>query len=117
MSFSDYQVHLWLGALNGYYVGCHFDDPNHAGAYASEISGDGYVRTQAFFTEPSNRTMWNVNVFGFAGLPACVITHFSIWDAKTKGNLRGSIELPDPKRILQGGGFTIIAGDLALSFA
>jgi hypothetical protein len=117
MSFSDYQVHLWLAALDGYWVALHFDDPLHAGAYASELSGDGYVRLQASFTDPANRTMWNENVLRFQGLSACVITHLGGWDAKTKGNLRWSIELPDPKRIVQGGGFTINTNELAISFA
>jgi hypothetical protein len=117
MSFTDYQVHLWLAAQDKYWVSLHFDDPVHAGAYASELSGDGYVRQQASYTSPANRTMWNQNNMQFAGLPACVITHMGGWDAKTKGNLRWSIELPDPKRIIQGGGFTIVQGQLALSFA
>ena len=117
MGFSDYQVHLWLNALDGYYVGAHFDSPIQAGAYASELSGDGYVRQQAFFTDASNRTMWNTNNFSFAGLPACVITHFAGWDAKTKGNMRWSLELPEPKRIIAGGGFTVVEGEMALSFA
>lgn len=117
MSFTDYRVHLWLAGMNGGWVGLHFDDPIHAGAYASELSGDGYVRTQASFTEPANRTIWNTNAMQFAGLPACVVTHMGGWDAKTKGNLMWSIELPEPRRVIQGGGFSIVQGELAVSFA
>lgn len=118
MSFTDYQVHLWLAdqQTTGRYVALHFDSPVHAGAYASELSGDGYVRQPVSFTTPANRAMWNTGVIRFAGLPAGQIFYLGGWDAITGGNLRWSSELPTPFRILQGGGYTIQPNELALSF-
>lgn len=117
MAFTDAKVHSWLSEMNGGWVGLHFDDPVHAGAYASEISGSGYVRAQVSLTEPTNRTAWSQNNLVFNGLNACVVSHMGGWNAKTQGDLDWSIELPEPKRIIQGGGLTIVVGQLALSFA
>lgn len=117
MSFTDYQVHLWLAdLLAGKYLALHFDSPIHAGAYASEISGDGYVRAQVDFTAPSNRAVWNTNTIKFSGLPASTLTYLGGWDARNSGNLLWSIELPTPARVLHGGGYTVLPNELALSF-
>lgn len=117
MSFSDYQAHLFLEQIQVGFVAAHFDNPIHAGSYASEISGDGYVRQAIQFNEPSNRTMWNVNVVQFAGMPASEIKFLAGWDARIQGNLTWWVELPEPRRVLQGGGWSIQPNDIAVSFA
>lgn len=119
MSFTDFQVHEWLeGLQGGMYAALHFDSPVHAGAYASEFSGEGYVRAKITFTVPSNRTMWNINVVSFAGLPANRILYIGGWDALNGGNLRWETQLPgEGVRVIQGGGYSVQPNDIALSFA
>lgn len=115
-NFTDDQVHAWL-AGTGTWVSLHFDSPLHAGAYASELSGDGYVRQSATFTTPTNRAIWNTNVIRFQGLPATVIVYLGGWNARTQGDLLWYEELTDPFRVLSGGGYTLQPQTLVLSFS
>jgi len=118
MGYTDRRVHIWLNEIKATpYISLHFDSPVHAGAYASEVSGEGYVRQKATYGNPSGRTMWNTNQMRFQGLGATVVTHIGGWDLQSKGNLEWEYELAEPARILQGGGYTILVGEIAHSFA
>ena len=45
---SDYRAHKWLGQLtSGFYLAVHHDNPDVAGAYASEVFGGGYARQRS----------------------------------------------------------------------
>lgn len=115
-TFSDYQAHRWLDALDPCYIALHFDSPFSAGAYASEFQGDGYARVLADLSPASGRTRWSENTLRWHGLAAGVITWIGGWDAATQGNLTWAAQLATPVRVLAGGGWAIPSGDLAISF-
>jgi hypothetical protein len=115
-TLSDYAVGLLLEQIrDNCWLGLHFDDPNLAGAYASEISGGGYTREKATFTTISNRTMWLDNSVQFDGLRGTKITHFGGWDSRRTGNVLFWVRLAVPKRISESKGFLIGANQLVIS--
>lgn len=115
--FSDSRVHGWLAELATCYVSLHFDNPDTAGAYASEVFGGSYVRCKTTFSIPSNRATWNTSLISFTGLPACTLTHMGIWDAAYNGNFWGGFELDPNIRCLPGSRFDRGLQQFALSFA
>ena len=115
MGFSDYQHNLWLSQLNSGWLALHFDNPEVAGAYSSEVFGGSYVRLPVDFSDPSSGVVFNSNDLTFPGLPSIVLTHVAGWDAKVNGNYLWSAALPTQQRILAGRSFTITAGTIALS--
>lgn len=114
--FSDYQVEKWLKELNNCYAALHFDNPQVASAYASEVFGGSYVRKKMAMTDPSARSTWNIAALSWTGLPQVLLTHIGFWDLSVNGNLLGSAPLAEVKRILNGGTYAIGATQLALSF-
>jgi len=114
--FSDYQVEKWLGELNNYWAALHFDNPQVASAYASEVFGGAYIRKKMTLTPPSSRATWNVTPLTWTGLPQVLLTHIGFWDKQYNGNLVGSSPLAAVKRILNGGTYALGAKQLALSF-
>jgi len=117
-SFSAYQVEKWLSDLNNTYAALHFDNPEVAGAYMSEISGGSYKRCKAQFTAPDNRSTWNSNDLAWTGLPGNVkLAFIAIWDAQVNGNYICSAPLDAVTRVAAGSSFRYAAGELALSFA
>jgi hypothetical protein len=113
---SDWQVEQWLAELSGdTWMALHFDNPDVAGAYNSELSGQGYARQKVTMGATANRAVWNSGAVIFAGLPASIITHICGWDAAVNGNLRFSIALPNPLRILAGSRQSFASGVLAVS--
>lgn len=115
-TWSNYQVEQWLSDLNGKWVGLHFDNPQVASAYASEVAGGSYVRKRLTITTPSSRTAWNAAALTWTGLPTVLLTYVAFWDVQYNGNLLGSSPLPAPIRVLSGGSWTLPAKQLALSF-
>ena len=117
-TFTDDQVHDWLSdiAVAGW-VSMHYESPGIGGIGKAEISGGGYLRVQATFSDPANRSMWNTADIRFTGLRQNRLTHFGIWDSATGGMLRAYGELPEEKTVLDGQGYVIYAGKLALSVA
>lgn len=114
--FSDYQVEQWLSAYtSGCYLALHYDNPDVAGAYASEVFGGSYQRRKTTFTSPDGRTVLNLNAVKWTGLPAAIVTHVAGWDAQNNGNLLWSSSLDAVTRVTQGGGFMLGARVLALS--
>lgn len=113
---SDYQVEQWLAALqDSTFMALHTDNPDVAGAYASELFGGGYVRQKVTLTAPANRASWNAGVVTFSGLPAATITHIGGWNALINGDLRFSIALPAPLRVTAGSTRSFPAQMLAIS--
>lgn len=116
-SFSDEQVHLWLqDVADNAYVSLHYDTPGLAGADAAEISGGGYVRAKVAFSQPANRTIWSLADARFSGLLQNQITHFGVWNQKNQGRLMAYASLPERVTILNGWGYILHQGELALSF-
>lgn len=114
---SDWQAEQWLEDLReGTWMALHFDNPDVAGAYNSEMFGMGYARQKVTMTPTANRATWNASAVTFSGLPAAVVTHVCGWDAAINGNLRFSIALPNPLRILAGSRQSFGPQILAVSF-
>lgn len=114
--FSAYQVEKWLAELNKCWASLHFDNPQVASAYASEVFGRSYVRKQMTLSIPSSRTTWNTAVLSWTGLPGVLITHIGFWDAQYNGNLLGSAPLAKLERVQDGGTYSLGKEQLALSF-
>lgn len=114
--FTDTIVDGWLrDIVDQCYLALHFDNPDLAGAYASEVFGGGYKRILTTFTTPDSRACFNDSDITWNGLPAITITHIAGWDALVNGNLMFFGLLPDPYRVQLGKSFTLSPFDLALS--
>ena len=115
--FSDFQVERWLGFLaqEGCYLALHYDNPDVAGAYASEVFGGTYRRVLADFSSVDGRTVWNTAPAKWTGLPAVGITHIAGWDAVVNGNLLWYSALPSIARVQVGQAFTLAGNTIALS--
>jgi hypothetical protein len=115
-TITDAQVHLWLQDIadNGW-VSLHFDTPALGGIDAAEVVGGGYQRFKMSWSNPDNRAIWSVIDARFTGLVQTKVTYFGIWNKKNKGLLMAYTELETPVAILQGKGFVIPAGQIAVS--
>lgn len=114
-SFSDQWVHRWLQEIaDQSFASLHYDTPALADATFAEIYGGGYVRQLVAWSQPSNRSIWSVDVTRWTGLAQGAITHFGIWSPDNELISYG--RLPE-KVILPGGGrgFAMNAGELAIS--
>src|SRR3989337_2338584 len=70
------------------YCAAHTADPGETGA--NEVSGGGYLRTAvSAFDAAASRATANTNEILFSALTAAVgtVTHFSLWDAQSGGNM------------------------------
>lgn len=116
-SITDQRVHKWLQEIaDGAYVSLHYDTPALGGIGACELSGGGYKRAKTPFSQPSNRTIWSLEDAKFTGLVQNQITHFGIWDTATRGELVAYASLPEKATVLNGWGFVLREGQLAISF-
>lgn len=97
------------------YLALHFDDPELAGHYASEVSGGGYKRVKGIFTECSSRAIWLDQPVSYSGLLPTRITHIGGWNELTNGDLIWTGKLPIPVTVLRGGGFQLKATDAVVS--
>lgn len=117
-TFADYQVHQWLQEIaDGAYVSLHYDDPSLDGLGGSEIYGGGYTRARVDFTQPDNRTIWSLTDAIFSGLTQNRLTHFGVWVDQYQGLIRAHGPLPAEVLILNGQGYVVKAGTLALSIS
>jgi hypothetical protein len=114
--FSDYQTEDWLSQVaDNTWLSLHFDNPDVAGAYASEVFGQGYSRVRGVFADASGRAIWNSGTVTFTGLPAVVVTHVGGWNEAINGDLRFAVALPNPVRVQAGGRYSVSANTVALS--
>ena len=118
-TFEDETVHAWLACVrDNAWVSLHYESPALSVTSRGEISGGGYVRRNANFSVPASRAMWLLEDVIFTGLLENRLTHFGIWNAKSAGKLKAyGLLTPDGSevRILDGNGYVLHAGDLALS--
>lgn len=112
---SDYQVERWLTTMQTSFLALHFDNPDVAGAYASEVFGGGYTRQRINFSLPANRAMWNLSAVSFTGLPGVTVTHLTLWDSLTAGNYLTTLALPASMRVLAGKSVAWGAQQIAVS--
>jgi len=116
-SITDEQAHLWLQDVADHsWVSLHYDSPALGGEDKAEISGGGYVRFRMSFSQPNNRAIWSLVDARFTGLVQTKLVYFGVWDKKNKGVLRAYGELPNPVVVLNGKGYVLHAGQLAISF-
>ena len=115
MSFTDYRVHLWLAEFTNVWLSLHYDNPDVAGAYASELFSGSYTRMKVSLGQPSNRGVFVISDVTFIGLPATRITHLGGWDAQFNGNLEFSCALPNTLTALAGASKTFSANSIVLS--
>lgn len=93
-NYAESQVIKWLmtgGAVtrpSAWYVALHTADPGETGASA-ELSGNGYARQSATFTEDTNGLVDNDADVTFGPNTTVnwgAVTHVSVWDAVSGGN-------------------------------
>lgn len=113
---TDWQAEEWLASImDNVWVGLHFDNPDIAGEWNSEVFGGGYSRQRASMYQPNDRALWNSNAVIFNGMPAVIVTHVCGWTEQIGGNMRFLIELPEPIRMLAGSRQSFGPGVLAIS--
>lgn len=119
-SVTDEQAHRWLEAIQEHgWVSLHNASPALGGADRGEISGGGYVRYKMKWSNPANRAIWSLEDARFHGLVQTRVTYFGVWSRGNPGPedfLRAYAELTRPATILNGKGYILHAGDLAVSF-
>lgn len=113
--FSDHRVQTWLAQTPSFWIACHFDNPEMAGAYASEIFGGSYERVRCEFSTPTARGIFNITPVTFVGLPVGNIAYIAGWDSKTAGNMEWLAELDKPMRVQSGASWTIPQEKIVLS--
>jgi len=116
-SVTPEQAHLWLQEIaDDGWVSLHYDSPSLGGADKGEIIGGGYVRFQMSWSQPTNLAIWSLVDARFTGLTQTKLVYFGIWSRKNQGILRAYGELPTPVVVLNGKGYVLHAGQLAVSF-
>jgi hypothetical protein len=113
--FSDRRVNLWLSQLTSVYLGLAFDDPNIAGAYASEVFGGSYARILVAFDTPDGRAIFNTSDVVWTGMPATRVTHVVAWNAQYNGDMEYSVPLAKAEPVEAGKKFTVPSATLAIS--
>lgn len=82
------------------YVALHTSDPTAVGTPATEVSGAWYARQSATFAaQVTAGETSNSNTITYPGVTgsSVTVTHFSIWDAATLGNMIGYASLSSSK--------------------
>lgn len=113
--FSDYLIEQMLRLAQNGWLGLAYDNPEIAGAYASEVFGGSYTRIEYALTAPSSKGMLLLNDVKFDGLPAVSVAYVTGWDAQYNGNYLWSAPLPSPRGVLAGKSLSIPAGSIGLS--
>lgn len=116
-SITDEQAHTWLqDVADAGWVSLHYDSPALGGDDKAEIAGGSYQRVKMAFSQPNNRAIWSLVDARFTGLQQTKLVYFGIWDSLSKGMLRSYGELPTPAVVLNGKGYVLHAGLIAISF-
>lgn len=101
-----------------WYIALHTADPTDAGT-GTEVSGGSYTRMAATFGEPASGTTANNATITFPTASASwgTLTHLSIWDASTAGNMLMSAPLTASAAIGSGTTYSLTAGNITASLA
>jgi len=99
------------------YVGLHTGSPGDDDAGSNEITGNGYTRkVAAFAAAASGSASTNATItFDAATGTWGTITHISLYDATTSGNLMFHGAVTTSKQIEIGDTFQISSGNLTIS--
>ena len=98
------------------YVALNTSDPTAAGT-DTEYTGGSYARYEATFDAAIAAATQNSAIITFNALTVTTITHVSIWDADTAGNMLFFGELNDAITTASGDNLNFDTGDLDLSIA
>jgi len=96
------------------YVALNTSDPTAAGDN-TEYSGGGYARAESSFDSAADAATSNSGTITFSTLGVTTITHVSIWDADTAGNMLFFGELNDPITTVLDDNLVFATGDLDLA--
>jgi hypothetical protein len=102
------------------YVALHTADPTVAGIAGTEVSGGWYGRQSAAFAAqatPGESSNSATITFSAVSGSAVIVTHFSIWDASTLGNMLSFAALSASKTFNPSDVPSWLAGSLTLSLA
>jgi hypothetical protein len=126
--FSDYWENKILDHIFGkgsytpptIYVGLSTTDPTDDGSGLAEPSGNAYARVQTSTSDwntASNGSLDNAGDITFAQATGNwgTITHFTLFDAATAGNMLAQGSLSQPKAIGESDTARFEAGDLEIS--
>jgi hypothetical protein len=100
-----------------WYVALHTADPTETGG-TGELSGNGYARQSATFTEDTNGLVDNDGVITFGPNTTTnwgTVSHISVWDALTTGNCLAKGALSSSVTINVNDSLQIAAGALDIS--
>jgi hypothetical protein len=98
------------------YVALNTSDPTAAGD-DTEYSGGSYERASGYFESTVDAATTNSDPIIFNALGVTTITHVSIWDDQTAGNMLFFGELNDPITTASGDSLIFAPGDLDLSIS
>jgi hypothetical protein len=99
------------------YVGLHTGSPGDANDGANEVSGGSYARQSASFSASSSGSASTSATITFPAATASwgTISHISIYDASSAGNLLFHGAVTTSKSIESGDTFQISSGNLTIS--
>lgn len=96
------------------YLAMHTEDPTPAGTGA-EMTGGSYSRLYCPFSgSPVNGSISNGLGGVWTNLPTGLVTHLSLWDASSGGNMLFYDELPTPIPFNSGDGATVQVGAITV---
>ena len=82
------------------YMSLHVGEPGEIGV--AELAGEGYERQPLELARSAPGTVTNQNGVEFRDLPAGLVTHFGVWDARTGGNYLSGGPLMVPHQLYLG---------------
>ena len=82
------------------YMSLHVGEPGEIGV--AELAGEGYERQPLELARSAPGTVTNQNNVEFRDLPAGLVTHFGVWDARTGGNYLSGGPLMVPHQLYLG---------------
>ena len=98
----------------GAYLALFTSDPTIA-AVGVEVAGGSYSRKSITWGTEANGRIANSNILNFTNMPACIVTHWAVYDAASAGNMLyfGSFEIGISRT--SGTAIDIAAGNIEVS--
>lgn len=96
------------------YMALHTANPGDTGT-ASEVVGGSYAAQVIAFNASSGGVAASNGAVSFAGMPAVTVTHFSIRDAVTGGNVLFVGPLSSPQTLTAGATLAFSAGQVTVT--
>jgi hypothetical protein len=90
------------------------EDFTEAGS-GTELSGGSYARVACTWDAASSGATANDTLITIAAMPACALSHLSLWDAATAGNMLIYGEFDDVVVLASGEDFAAALGELDIA--